>query len=419
MPDLRLRVIDRDLPPPGFTPLPIEGFGKNATGGAGHVVKTVTSEAASGTGSLDSILNHTADQTSAPANMIIQWAQGINIGRINGLRNIFENVTIDGFANGHNGVVIDSSYVISGRPIEIRGRWVGSPGGNVIIRGVNFRGPLITMGAGNDDLLALNGQGPAGSYAGVDGPVLIERCTFWGAGDGASDAVASGSHINNVTIQACLFYDCCLPALFKYGARNNISFHHNVLTRCGERPQIKGPNNYFDWINNVDFRNHNSADFPLNWYIATAGDGEPIDPYSLRIWNSRFDITSSANGPPDPIVNVRGNVFLGDVGKFQLITDTGASEAGNYWDPFSTTETGLGYNWRHGGGIYYSTNEGNSWSYNVKTSPRGTPNDISDGQYAITVHPASQLKDFFPMIGAPNRLGDDQYVLDTTAAYMP
>jgi hypothetical protein len=57
---------------------------------------------------------------------------------------------------------------------------------------------------------------------------------------------------SNGTIQRSLFYGNAITMLIKCDARQNISIHHNVFTRNGERnPQIKGDVRNLDFVNNA------------------------------------------------------------------------------------------------------------------------------------------------------------------------
>src|SRR5262245_55639960 len=75
----------------------IEGYGKDATGGAGRTVCTVTSGAESGSG--------TFDDCASSGNRFIQFA--VATATVRTATHLGSNVTIDGCANGQNGVTLN------------------------------------------------------------------------------------------------------------------------------------------------------------------------------------------------------------------------------------------------------------------------------------------------------------------------
>jgi pectate lyase len=193
--------------------IPIQGFGKNATGGAGYPVLTVTNPAPSGTGSYASVVG---DWRS---NATVVFAPGLPYFSTPGARYIRSNVTIDGLANGNNGIEhrIMTDYDKAALKVNIPSNPITPVATNVIVRGINFRGRYPT--GAEDDLFGINGS------AGTCSNVLIERCTFNGATDGAIDLTGS---MRDITIQACLFSHNTKTMLVKYGVKTNISLHHNI-----------------------------------------------------------------------------------------------------------------------------------------------------------------------------------------------
>ena len=128
--------------PPAYAQ--IEGYGKDATGGAGRPVCTVTSSAASGAGSFATCVDNGGNQ-------IIQFA--VSTVAVSGTNYVGSNTTIDGCANGQNGVTLnmpadgDRSVIIEG------------PVSNVIVRCMRFQGSGPKRPGFNteNDLLGLDG----------------------------------------------------------------------------------------------------------------------------------------------------------------------------------------------------------------------------------------------------------------------
>jgi hypothetical protein len=83
-----------------------EGFGKDATGGAGYPTYVVTSSAASGPGTFAAAFTGRGESIS---NLTIVFA--VDTFTTMTSLHIGSNVTIDGMANGKNGVVFDHGGV--------------------------------------------------------------------------------------------------------------------------------------------------------------------------------------------------------------------------------------------------------------------------------------------------------------------
>lgn len=342
-----------------------EGFGKNATGGAGRTTYTVTSPAATGTGSFAA-----AFSGDHAANVNIVFA--VDTVAIPNALYIDHDVTIDGVANGQNGVTFDLPDDVQ------RALIVADPASNIVIRGLNFRGyGAPNSGVVENDLLALDGTNGS-----TISNVLIDRCTFYQAADGALDITGK---VSDATVQRCLFYGNSHTMLIKYDTRKNISLHHNVFTHNGERnPQIKGDVQLIDFVNNVVHLNDVSA-YP---------DGTAVSAYGVRIWSAN----SGSDSPGDVIGNFAASVFLGAGAEFDIQVDTGATLAGVYIDQT---------------GNYCNP------SSNCATTTKATPNAIPAG-FEVTTLRATDLKaDLLPCVGAPNRTTRDQQAIDDLAAVLP
>jgi pectate lyase len=343
-----------------------EGFGKDATGGAGQPICLVTVSSGTGPGTLEACFQ--------PGNLAANKQIHFTVSTVTPYftRYIGSNVTIDGCANGMNGVTIDAPAT------DKRSLVLEDPATNVIIRCLNFRSTGTPNSSGVEfDLLSLDGTN-GGSISNV----FVDRCTFMQASDGALDITGN---VANITVQRSLFYGNAITQLIKYGTRQNLSLHHNVYVHNGERnPQIKGDVRLLDFVNNVIYIN--SGD------VTNYTDSSPTDPYGLRIWNAG----GNSDSPGNITINVTASAHIGNKGNIELITDSGASAAGVY----------IGQN------LCAPTS-------NCPASPRAIPNTVP-AAYAVTTLATESLKqEMLPFVGAPNRKTLDQQRLDEVAAVLP
>lgn len=339
-----------------------EGFGKDATGGAGQAVCTVTSSAASGPGTFDSCLQPASNKTIVFAVPTVTLGSTHYIG---------SNVTIDGCANGMSGVTLDATANAK------RGLVVESdsaPVSNVVIRCMNFRSTGTPSSNTTEfDLLGLDSANAISN-------VLIDRCTFMQASDGALDITGN---VSNVTVQRSLFYGNAITMLIKYGTRQNISIHHNVFTRNGERnPQVKGDMRLLDFVNNVVHQND----------VPNYPDGGGVSPYGTRIWSCG----SGCDSPGNVVANLINNAYVGAGTQVELRTDPGPGTNANV----------------HIGGNYCNPTQ-------CPASPRPTPNAIPVANAVITLETNQIATQVLPYVGAPNRTALDQQRIDAVAAVLP
>ena len=328
----------------------IQGYGKDATGGAGGSVCTVTTSASSGTGSFSSCLS--------VGNRTIQFA--VASATVGSTQYVKSNTTIDGCANGQNGVTLDQSGGL-GRSVIIEG-----PVSNVIVRCMRFQGPAGT--SEGSDLLGLDGTG------GQISRVAVDRSTFVGAADGALDITGD---VSDLTVQKSLFYGSVLTQLIKYDTRMRISIHHNVYTAGGERnPQIKGDATAFDFVSNVVHANTLT-----------------VDSYGTRLWSGN----SSSDSPGNVQINMVANAFMGTNGNIIIQTDSGASASG----------------------IYIASNNYCSPASNCPSSPASSPFTVP-AAYAVTpTLPGCMATAMLPGVGSPNRTATDTQKVNAVAAALP
>lgn len=439
--NLRARYIER----PRISILPIEGYGKNVTGGlnSGRVY-TVTSNSGTSSGSFAYFCN--SNYGGSNSDCIVRFAPNITWFDTGGaLRYVGNNVTIDGFTDHPNGILYNpGATAVVGNKAGIgvyRGR------SNVHIKGINFFGwgwhhnyylaeyPFTQMLSVAPDNFAIDCD-----VAGVS-DILIERCTFDSACDGNLDLNGGGYSISNVTIQQCLFLNCAKCFLVKYGYRHHISIHHNLFVHNAERhPEVRGNADHIDIVNNVIFQNISNPAYVTN-YKETYDINDGWDPnpalrqpepntghQGIRIF---ADLGAGVGvGYGNPQVNLRGNCFIGDGTALELCKTINGTEtySGIYWDP-----EGLGANNNHWEGM--TTPVSTRDAYNppseswvgpatawVSGSPALNPNAVDAG-FEITRHPITQLKDYFPQIGTPLRYNswysDQAERVATALQYMP
>jgi hypothetical protein len=127
-----------------------------------------------------------------------------------------------------------------------RGLVLEGPIDDVVVRGLRFQGSWGTTADPVEyDLLSLDGED------GLVSRVLVERCTFIAATDGALDITG---RVSDATVQSNLFYGNPLTMLIKYDVRERIFLRGNVFAENGERnPQVHGDVRTIDFRNNVVF----------------------------------------------------------------------------------------------------------------------------------------------------------------------
>ena len=233
------------------------------TGGAGGDTCRVTSLDDAGPGTL-----HECIRSQEGARTIVFDVAGILSLPDNTY--VRSNLTIDATADGGRDITIRM------RADRRRALVLEGPVTNVVIRGLRFEGESGAPDAVESDLLALDGED------GLVSRVLVERCTFVGATDGALDITGN---VSDAIVRWNLFYGNPLTMLIKYGTRERLSLHRNVFAENGERnPQIRGDVRTIDFVNNVVY----------DWRLTEDGYGTEI----------RNEPQASVDG------NLVGNLFL-------------------------------------------------------------------------------------------------------------
>jgi hypothetical protein len=330
------------------------GFGKNVTG-AGPTpatTYTVTNAAETGTGTWHSIVN-----VSPPVHdCLIQFA--VSSAAVYTSRSLGSNVTIDGFANGQNGVTLVQNFLTDYKDVIFE-----DPCQNVLIRGIRFQG-VESADVFQADCLAFDGTNGA-SIVGI----ALDRCTFMGAGDGGCDITGN---CTDVTMQRCLLYgtnvgDAGGAQLIKYNTRQRITLWGNVYVESGglgRCPQIHGECDPFEFVNNIVQR--------TGWHgMDVRGVGASEKPTG-NIRGNYFSGSTAlilSEGTYTPDVYVNGNSFVG-----------GASDPG---------------------------------------SPRGSEVAITSG-YQITPLSAAELEaEVLDKVGAPNYTARDLEIIAAVRALLP
>jgi uncharacterized protein (DUF2141 family) len=337
----------------------IEGYGKDTTGGTGHPICTVTSSAEQGAGTWSSCI-------AKGGNQIIQFA--VSSAKVYSTSYIKSNTTIDGCANGRNGVTLEQP-ADRHRSVAIEG-----PVSNIIVRCIRFQGTGETPSYPvEDDLLRLDGTGGAVSK------VVIDHCTFANATDGALDMTGN---VSDVTASWNLLYGTPLTQLIKYNTRQRISLHHNVYTAGGERnPQIKGDARDFEFVSNAVY----------NQTVTSDGVGNTYTPYGTRLWNTG----ATSESPGNVKANIRSNFYGGLNSRLGIQTETGASAAGIYIGPDNVCQGGC------------------------PPSPAAAPIPVPAGYGVTATSVPCMATQMLPTVGSPNRTGTDQAKLDPIAAALP
>ncbi len=336
----------------------IQGYGAKATGGAGGAVCTVTNRAAQGAGSFS--------ECARRGNVIVQF-NGPGPFVVDGTQTYLKsNTTIDGCANGQNGVTLSQPADIH-RALVLEG-----PASNLLIRCIRFQGSGKLPEMMNEhDLLALDGT------EGLVSRVAVDRCTFLLSTDGAFDIVGN---VQDVTVQRSLFYGNPMTQLVKYGTRQRISIHHNVYSGNSERnPQIKGDARDIDFVSNVI---HDSQ------ALLDRESGSTYSPYGTRLWNA------SSDSPGNVVGNFRSNTWIGRNSELEIKTDAGASAAG----------------------IYLAGNHCDPAP--CPASPAASAHPVPAAS-AVSETAPRQMKAMLPTVGSPNRTPADQARLDAVAAALP
>lgn len=346
-----------------------EGFGKDATGGVGKPVCIVSSSHAKGPGTLDACFSE-ADGTVSNKTIVFS----VSTATLPWVRNVYSNVTIDGCANGMNGVTLD----LSDQTLK-QGFGVRDAASNIIFRCLNLRGSGApsSFGASANLIYVTGGTAGPHSYA---SNILIDRCTFYQASDKAVDLT---SYVQNVTVQRSLFYGSAVTMLIKYDTRKNISIHHNVFAHNGERhPQAKGDMRLLDFVNNVVYLND----------VRNYPDGGRTSPYGTRL----HSCGAGCDSPGDVIANLVNNAYIGAGAHIELLTGPGGGSNAN---------------------TYIKGNHCVPAS-NCPVSQRATPT-LVPATYAVTTLALTQLvSQMLPYVGAPNRTALDQRHLDEVAAVL-
>jgi pectate lyase len=333
-------------PGPGAGPSPPSSPGQGEplpTGGAGGDSCRVTSLDESGPGTL-----HECISSQAGARTIVFDVDGTLSLPENTY--VQSNLTIDAMATGARDITVRM------RRDHRRALILEGPVTNVVIRGLRFEGEYGMPDAVEYDLLALDGEGGRVSN------VLVERCTFVSATDGALDITGD---VSDAIVRWNLFYDNPLTMLIRYGTRERLSLHRNVFAENGERnPQIRGEVKTIDQVNNIVY----------DWKVSQDGYGTEI----------RNDPGAAVDG------NFVGNVFLArrpeDGPGFTIYNFPGAS-SGRLWV-----------------------------ADNLCSPPCEVASTVSGPLPAplpVNPWPASELGDrLLPGVGAPHRTARDSAVLE-------
>ena len=342
----------------------IEGYGKIATGGGTNPVCLVTNVAGTGPNSFSDCARrgNVNVQFNSPGPYLVDSQQTY----------LRSNTTIDGCANGQNGVTLDQ------RSDVYRGIIVEGPANNFIFRCLRFQGVAKSGPASNEhDLAALDGT------SGPISQVAFDRCTFNQATDGGLDITGD---VSDVTVQKSLFYSNPMTQLIKYDFQGkfprNLSIHHNVYTQNGERnPQVRG-GVAIDFVNNV---------VGPSKQIIDAGNGQPYSQYGTFLWNSN----TSGEGVGNVKANIINNIYFGTF-------DSGPNACSGSNGITICIDSGASAN-----NIFLSGNLCKAGP--CPTSPAANSNPISS---QVIITPVATLLSTLGNVGSPNKTSADQTVLN-------
>jgi pectate lyase len=316
-----------------------EGFGTVTRGAegapGGYQTYHVTSLANSGAGTL-------RDAVSQGSRLVVFDVGGtINLS---GSLYITEvaYLTIDGSTAPSPGITIslpvDRSFYILGEAHDI------------IINNIRADGNYIGLGTGDGDVFALDGYYGSGPVYNV----IVDHCTFTSAGDGVQDTKGT---IRNITYSWNLFKDTDFMGSFSDpGERENISLHHNVYARGGERmPKIENEGGStttnFDMVNNIVYGwNTYGVGFrglqiqpdgwllelhvTNNWYEPVAG----ADDAAITISGTGHQVNFEGNVfPPGEMDDVDTSTLPPDIPAWAKVTTYDASTLGDTVVPFVGT----------------------------------------------------------------------------------
>lgn len=360
----------------------VEGYGAATAGETGGDIYHVTSLADSGPGTLrDGVLNRSGPRTVVfDVGGAITLASNIVISR--------PYLTIDGSTAPSPGIEIRKKTVY-GCQLIIGGTH------DIIITHLRFRG-LWQIGGLHD-----TGAGTV-EIDGDSGPdhiarnIVLDHLTSLAAGDGGPDIWGA---VENVTVSWCLLYENWGPMIVShypdYMVRRNLSIHHNVYARNGERnPQIRADVRNLDFVNNIVY----------GWgYKGNPG-------YGTRI--------RSVKGEPKVNANIINNCWLPLTAPAQsLVYGDAPGPDGEEGGPSTTLPQGTVYQNSRLGDLYVSGNHlppENRDHYSTVAEPLATPSWARVTTQTVDLLGQAVL----PHVGMRYRLPGEQSVLDEIAAVM-
>jgi uncharacterized protein (TIGR02145 family) len=225
--------------------------------------------------------------------------------------------------------------------------------------------------------------------------IIIDHVTTRNAIDSGMDLYGE---ISNVTIQYCLIAYCRSPQTIshvsKHGfkKRRNISIHHNIYARNGERnPQLRADVRTVDYVNNIIY----------DWAYWDKKHG-----YGVRIKNKWTP------NEPKVTINIINNAFIAtNLPAWALVYGKDAGSEENDKGPDEILHQGMVYKESDMDSLYVSGNilpKQNMDNYSTVENPLAIPD------YArVTTWPATVLADsVVPFAGTHYPLKDEQDILN-------
>ncbi len=203
---------------------PFEGFGSDTPGGSAGTPYVVTSLADSGPGTFrDAVSSSNRDVSFAVSGTIL-------LQNTLEIRNV-HHLTIDGSTAGGTGITIRPAHGgVESCLVSIRDAH------DVIFRHIRVD-DAPDPDTGDNVRIWYNNYN-----------IVIDHCSFRGAGDGNFD-ISNESH--DITVQWCIIGDTAKNCLLRTDCYN-LSLHHNLFVHGDERnPQVQEDTHVVDFVNNV------------------------------------------------------------------------------------------------------------------------------------------------------------------------
>ena len=262
-----------------------EGYGFAATGGGDGRICRVTSLASSGTGTLrDCIFSPARNCTTEPLTVVFDVAGKVSLTSDVKISADDCRLTIDGSTAPSPGVTIGMVPCAPGLtscPVGdaclgggefLVGQDEATATDQIVLTYLRFQGNYQQGWAACND----NSSATLGIQYHFSN-IVLDHMTIRNGGDASPDMWTGGYNSHDISISNTLIAWNSHPLLMGgsagAGSRDDVSLHHNVIARGGQRmPKIQASSSDIDFRNNVVF------DWSSSWTGWTSGDGTHISP---------------------------------------------------------------------------------------------------------------------------------------------